>query len=378
MNDSSHGSISVNSFHSVGKTFKDSDHLGTPAASRSVSPHPKSSVHQPSSISFGGLRTPSVLGHPSLLGGMPPSAHLGYPLSLVSPYDIQVSASGYPAHLAAQANFSAVAAAAAAAAAQNSVLKANAAATSAAALSPYITYTRVRTPSGATTLVPVCRDPYCSNCQLTLQNAHVSSSCSLPGCSQCAHEKSLMSLTAGLGYPGSSLPLLSPLSVAGSYSGAAAAAAAAAAASSALPSLYHPSALAPFICNWVSGSDYCGKRFSTSEELLQHLKTHTSSMDGLPANLTTSYGFGLPPHLSVAHGLYPHSAGPPLSPNSLRRSYPTSLSPVSSLLAASRFHPYKAPLSGGPAAGSQQYQSMPSYYSPYGLYGQRIGAASVP
>ncbi|XP_041363099.1 zinc finger protein Noc-like [Gigantopelta aegis] len=375
-NDSSQRPISANSFHSVGKSLKESDYHGSPTESRSVSPHPKNNIHQHPSFSFGGLRTPSVLGHSSLMGGLPPSAHLGYPhLSLVNPYDIPVSASGYPAHLAAQANFSAAAAAAAAAAAQNSaVLKANFAANSAAGLSPYIAYTRVRTPSGATTLVPVCKDPYCSNCQLTLQNAHVSASCALPGCAQCAHEKSLVSLTTGLGYPGSSLSLLSPFSVAGAYPGAAAAAAA----SSVLPSLYHPSAMAPFICNWVCGSDYCGKRFTTSEELLHHLKSHTSSMDALPANLATSYGFGLPPHLSVTHGLYPHAAPPQLSPNSLRRSYPTSLSPVSSLLAASRFHPYKAPLSGGPAAGTQPYQSMPSYYSPYGLYGQRIGAAAVP
>ena len=36
------------------------------------------------------------------------------------------------------------------------------------------------------------------------------------------------------------------------------------------------SASHPFICNWVSDSKHCGKSFISSEELLQHLRTHTS------------------------------------------------------------------------------------------------------
>lgn len=82
-----------------------------------------------------------------------------------------------------------------ASAAQNAALKPG--------LSPYVSYARVRTPSGATTLVPVCRDPYCTNCQLTLQNCHISSTCTSPGCAQCAHKKSLQSLSA-LGMAGAS------------------------------------------------------------------------------------------------------------------------------------------------------------------------------
>ena len=32
----------------------------------------------------------------------------------------------------------------------------------------------------------------------------------------------------------------------------------------------------PYICNWMNGRDYCGKRYSSAEELLVHLKTHTN------------------------------------------------------------------------------------------------------
>merc|ERR1719213_1025990 len=32
----------------------------------------------------------------------------------------------------------------------------------------------------------------------------------------------------------------------------------------------------PYICNWMNGRDYCGKRYSNAEELLVHLKTHTN------------------------------------------------------------------------------------------------------
>ncbi|XP_041362824.1 zinc finger protein Noc-like [Gigantopelta aegis] len=334
--------------------------------SHSLSPHHS---HKPNTVPTTVIQSPVTsvdttklsANHSSLLCGVPGAAgHYGYP-PFVSPYDIPSSMHGYPAYLAAHASLSA--ATAAAAAAQSTALKANAAAASAAALSPYVAYTRVRTPSGATTLVPVCRDPYCANCQLTLQSAHVSSSCTVPGCAQCAHEKSLLSLSNGLGLPNSSY--LSSLSAAGSLP-------------QSLNSLYPGSALAahqglPYICNWVAGSDYCGKRFSSSEELLQHLRTHTSGTEA--TGFPSSYGLGIPSALSSACHGHLSGAAPP-SPTSLRRAgYPTSLSPVSSLLASSRFHPYKTPLPTLPPTPGQPYAGLSPYYSPYTLYGQRLGAA---
>lgn len=329
-------------------------------------------------------KLPSHL-HPGLNGfgsGIPhPGLSLyGHGLGL----DPASVSSAYASSLAAaQSGYNLSASAAAALAAQNAALSKSGLTPG---LSPFVSYTRVRTPSGATTLVPVCRDPYCTNCQLTIQNSHVSSTCTAPGCSQCAHEKSLQSLSA-LGMAGaSSLSMLPQFSMPStlpslpsglsSYPGLSS-------------SLYAHSLLGssaahsqgmPYVCNWVSGSDYCGKRYSTSEELLQHLRTHTSSSDSA-ASLASYAALGMPPPLGLAgypHGPLPAHGG--LSPNSLRRAYPTIPSPLSSMLNSSRYHPYKSPLPSVPTGlqPGQPLSSLGPYYSPYSLYSQRLGAAAVP
>ena len=352
----------------------------SPNYSKSSSSQASSVMQSPSSSSSSSAmkqQPPAHASHSSMLGGLP--AHLaGYPNPLAL-MGHGLDASSYHSALAAHSSLSNYSAAAACAAAQS--LKAAAAGGGAAALSPFVTYARVRTPSGATTLVPVCRDPYCTNCQLTVQNSHLSSNCNAPGCAQCAHEKSLTSLSALGSLPSAaaaSSMLLPPLSSAGSGLSAGSMSAL-----SSLHSLYPHSALAaaaahqglpPYVCSWVAGSDYCGKRFNSSEELLQHLRTHTSSLD--VSSLAASYaGLGGIPSALAA---YPHLSAAPLSPNSLRRAYPTNLSPVSSLLNASRYHPYKSPLSGVGAPPPQSLPPVGPYYSPYTLYGQRIGAAVVP
>lgn len=294
------------------------------------------------------------------------------------PVDSAASAMGYPSPLTAH-SYAAAANAAAVAAAQSAASLKHASAAS--AMSPYVTYARVRTPAGATTLVPVCRDPYCSNCQLTLQTSHLSSNCNAPGCPQCAHEKSLQSLSALGGLP----PSAASLSVLPGFSAASALSSSAAGLASfpSISSLYPHSAMSahqglPFVCNWVSsGNEYCGKRYMTSEELLQHLRTHTTATDS--SSFAAAYGSlsGLG-GLTSLHG---HLTTPGnISPNSLRRSYPTSLSPVNGLLGANRYHPYKSHLPGAPVAlpPGQPITSLGPYYSPYALYGQRLGAAAVP
>jgi len=251
---------------------------------------------------------------------------------------------------------------------------------------PPFSYSYVKSASGATTLVPVCRDPYCTNCQISLHSAQLSpagSACPA-GCTQCDHAKS---------YPGisTSLPGTLPTSLPPSLSSSPSAGLSAHHLSSAqhLQSLYghafgvhpgHPGM--PYICNWVAGSDYCGKRFTTSEELLHHLRTHTSSAtseSALSAGLAAAYPglAALSPAAALAAYHGPHAyPGALTGADALRHAYPRSLSPSS--LLASRYHPYKSPFSSlppsMPGAGLSPYA-----YSPYAaLYGQRLGSAIVP
>lgn len=277
---------------------------------------------------------------------------------------------GYPYGLHSHAAAAALAAQSSALAAQSSALKSAYGNT----MSPYVSYARVRTPSGATTLVPVCRDPYCTNCQLTVQNSHLSSTCTAVGCTQCAHEKALQNLSMGL----PSFPHMPPTTYSTSSLMSAQGLGSHLFSSSLYPSLSAAHSGLPFVCNWVSpGNEPCGKRFTTSEDLLQHLRSHTTVTD--PLALAAAYErYGVPPaglpgfsHLGLPS---PGSS----SPGSIRRTYPTSLSPLSAM-GSSRYHPYKTMTSPATAGLlSQQLPSFGPYFSPYSLYGQRIGAAAVP
>ncbi|XP_066994485.2 zinc finger protein Elbow isoform X2 [Anabrus simplex] len=208
-------------------------------------------------------------------------------------------------------------------------------------LNPYIGYARMKTPSGADTLVPVCRDPYCTGCQLSSQllassagtkGSPASSASTCPGgCAQCDHATA--ATKAGF------LPT--------GHSSAAAAAAYAHAQLAALAAASH----LPYVCNWIAGdAAYCGKRFSNSDELLQHLRSHTNLGTAADSLLTA-------PH-PLLHRTYPT---PPLSP-----------------LATARYHPYSKPPLLPPSLGFplHPHPGLPPYFSPYSLYGQRLGAAS--
>ncbi|XP_015924757.1 zinc finger protein Noc isoform X2 [Parasteatoda tepidariorum] len=209
------------------------------------------------------------------------------------------------------------------------------------ALSPYMNYARMKSAAagGAAAFVPVCRDPYCTNCQLAAQ---------LP------YQDRLAAHMSGLypgGLPGYPVPgFASPGS--------------SAFASSVIPR--------PNVCSWMAGGTFCGKQFASSDELFQHLRTHTN-ISGASGSLPLySSGVSLPSALAMdACGLY---TTPSLTtPAGLRRTYPTSLSPVSSLSAASRYHPYKPP-------GLSPLSSAPlpplghpglGFYNPYsGVYGK--------
>lgn len=241
------------------------------------------------------------------------------------------------------------------------------------ALSPYVGYARVKTATGGTTLVPVCRDPYCTNCQFSMHSAQLSACPS--GCTQCTHDR----FAPQLG-PGAGLHALGPSLIPGIGSGS----------PGGLSSQLYPHTLLPRpnVCSWMVGDTYCGKRFTTSEELLQHLRTHTNlsaSDSSAAAAAAAAASLSLmSPSLSVpstsvaawnaACHLHYTTAASLTSPAGLRRAYPTSLSPVSSLTAA-RYHPYKPQLPTFPGAPLPPlpHPGLGLYYSPYGLYGQRLG-----
>ncbi|CAG9560062.1 unnamed protein product [Danaus chrysippus] len=200
---------------------------------------------------------------------------------------------------------------------------------------PYLGYARVKTPAGGETLVPVCKDPYCTGCQFSVNNHHLlmSNGACPAGCTQCDHQKYNLAMAMALSQQGAA-------------------------------GLPYTQMSRPYICNWIVGESYCGKRFGNSEELLQHLRSHTT--DGsTPVSSTSSQ----PSLMNPLNPLFT-TAG-------LRSAYPTApLSPLS----ASRYHPYsKAALSA--SLGASPYgafnPALGAFYSPYAMYGQRIGAAAV-
>lgn len=179
--------------------------------------------------------------------------------------------------------------------------------------SPYMSYTRVKTATGGETVVPVCKDPYCFSCRFTLHGAM--GPCP-PGCVQCDQKYTAAAM------------LMNPFSP------------------------YHQYGR-PFVCNWMSGEQYCGKRFRNSEELLQHLRTHTSSTDPLAL---------------MNHLRYSSAVGP--------------LSSAAAAVAAARYHPYSKPGALPAPLGASPFSAfnptLSPFYPPYSLYDQRIGAAVNP
>lgn len=230
---------------------------------------------------------------------------------------------------------------------------------------PYISYQRIKTPTGGEAIVPICKDPYCPGCPYSAHTQQMLMGAPCPaGCTQCEHQKYGMAAMMG----GAGLPPGHP------YSQAAAAAAASAAAARS----------APYVCSWVVGDAYCGKRFQTSDELFSHLRTHTGNLSDPAA---AAAALAQSQAQSLLGSLFP--------PSALRGGYPApQLSPMSAAAAAaaaSRYHPYAKPPgamgAGGPSpfgapgafnpAAAAAAAALGPYYSPYAMYGQRIGSAAV-
>lgn len=207
---------------------------------------------------------------------------------------------------------------------------------------PYVSYARVKTPSGGEALVPVCKDPYCTGCQFSMHNQQLLMSGATgpcpSGCTQCDHQKYNLAMAMSLVPPGPVPP----------------------------SSLAYPQLGRPYVCNWIAGETYCGKRFGTSEELLQHLRTHTSLTGG---------GDSVPSTSTSSPLINPHSLFSTAALHRAASGYPN---PPLSPLSAARYHPYAKPGLPG-ALGASPYSAfnptLGPYYSPYAVYGQRLGAA---
>ncbi|TRY94801.1 hypothetical protein DNTS_011617 [Danionella cerebrum] len=130
----------------------------------------------------------------------------------------------------------------------------------------------------------------------------------------------------------------------------------------------------PHVCNWVSANGPCDKRFSSSEELLNHLRTHTAftGADKLISGYPGSSSLASAAAAAMACHMHMPPSGAPGSPGTLALR-----SPHHALGLSSRYHPYsKSPLPT-PGAPVPVPAATGPYYSPYALYGQRLTTASA-
>ncbi|XP_010754172.2 zinc finger protein 703 [Larimichthys crocea] len=198
----------------------------------------------------------------------------------------------------------------------------------------------------------LCRDPYCLSYPSV---SHLGGS----NCNSCIHDpSSTLKSNFPLVYPSHPLHSLHQSSLSSSVT------------SSLSHPLYTygfmlPNDPLPHACNWVSAGGPCDKRFTTSEELLAHLRTHTALPVGMDSKLSSSGPASCHLHL-------PHQSSPGSMPSSLSLRAPPSLG-------LARYHPYsKVHLPPGPS--SLSLHSLPTtgpYYPHYALYSQRLGSASA-
>ncbi|XP_041816187.1 zinc finger protein 703-like [Chelmon rostratus] len=201
----------------------------------------------------------------------------------------------------------------------------------------------------------LCRDPYCLSYPSV---SHLGGS----NCNSCIHDpSSTLKSNFPLVYPSHPLHSLHQSSLSSSVS------------SSLSHPLYTygfmlPNDPLPHACNWVSAAGPCDKRFSTSDELLAHLRTHTALPVGMDSKLLSVSSSGP----ASCHLHLPHQSSPGSMSSSLSLRAPPSLG-------LARYHPYsKVHLPPGPSSIS--LHSLPTtgpYYPHYALYSQRLGSASA-
>ncbi|KRY84411.1 Zinc finger protein Noc [Trichinella pseudospiralis] len=222
--------------------------------------------------------------------------------------------------------------------------------------------------SSTTALVPPprpCADPFCKTCPPAARACPI-------GCAQCAGHASQDYASSVWMNP----YLASPFFNAGLHPSVAAAAAAAAQvgmfanlANALAGSNHHPTVaqfLNPqnstttgqqlqlqqqqqsYVCNWMTGDQYCGKRFASGDELLQHLRSHAThdALKTAPSNSSPTI---------VASSSSSSSSASSVSASAsalLTRTLCQQQNAAASYLSSLRFHPYTKILSSAAAAAA--------------------------
>ena len=173
-----------------------------------------------------------------------------------------------------------------------------------------------------------CPDPYCTNCKSQVLSAGTTGSSSRAGYGpHCFHHHHDSPPTVLPGSLSSIAPAMSHLYPYGF--------------------MLRPQAdqANPFVCNWVQDSKNCGKNFATSDELLQHLRTHTSAANTTAPPLHTPCNIpGCPCNLKTLSA----------SPSRIHTA------------AAARYHPYFIP-SPGALHPSSFHSAITPYASAHGI-----------
>ncbi|KRX93029.1 Zinc finger protein Noc [Trichinella pseudospiralis] len=101
-----------------------------------------------------------------------------------------------------------------------------------------------------------------------------------------------------------------------------------------------------YVCNWMTGDQYCGKRFASGDELLQHLRSHAThdALKTAPSNSSPTI---------VASSSSSSSSASSASASAsalLTRTLCQQQNAAASYLSSLRFHPYTKILSSAAAA----------------------------
>ncbi|KRZ10146.1 Zinc finger protein Noc, partial [Trichinella zimbabwensis] len=228
--------------------------------------------------------------------------------------------------------------------------------------------------SSTTALVPPprpCADPFCKTCPPAARACPI-------GCAQCAGHASQDYASSVWMNP----YLASPFFNAGLHPSVAAAAAAAAQvgmfanlANALAGSNHHPTVaqfLTPqnnttagqqlqlqqqqqqqqqqsYVCNWMTGDQYCGKRFASGDELLQHLRSHATH-DALKAGPSNNSPAAAGQTIVASSSSSSVSSASASASALLTRSLCQQQNAAASYLSSLRFHPYTKILSSAAAA----------------------------